>query len=517
MGRIKLTIWVRYRATAAHQLSIGPRELVSLRHHRLFALSSSLYRYDLRICARLRCIGRVLHAGHGAYRVCARPVGPLPAERDGDQHLEFVLNGSGAPGVYNSSQFADYGGYNWCNMPHVRATEYIIAPAEYKLAYVEVIQRHHKRTPYASNTFFKEDVEWQCEDEGVIRYVKSHSGPGADPAVIQWNAYMSDQNPWATSVGPGFVGSNCQLPQITAEGLQDSYQHGADIRSVYAPLLGWDETLDPETVTIRVTNNDITSQVAGGLLRGLFPGVEDVQVLVQPEGVDSLEPSYACPAADDIRAAYTTGSANWMDHLDAAAGLYAKLDAVSGTEAEDDGGWHVSFDHYYDNLSAKQCHQKTLPCSVNDTALCVTQEEADTVYRLGNWEYSYLYRDATNSTLYSALKFGAWVLELKAHLEEVAEGKSTTKYYHNVAHDGSISLLLGFLQISKMVWPGMGSEIVFELYENSDQYYLRVLFGGQTLETSTSLGVLNMIPVKDFIAYIESTLGAGSELYASCQ
>lgn len=85
-------------------------------------------------------------------------------------------------------------------------------------------------------------------------------------------------------------------------------------------------------------------------------------------------------------------------------------------------------------MSAKQCHGKKLPCSVNDTSLCVTQEEvrtslpfflcsllyflqADTVFRLGNWEYSYQFRDAPGSAQYSALHYGAWVLELKSHLE----------------------------------------------------------------------------------------------------
>ncbi|KAL1741155.1 histidine phosphatase superfamily [Schizophyllum fasciatum] len=452
--------------------------------------------------------------------------------------LDFVLNGTGAPGVYNSSQSPEYGMYNWCNMPHVRAAEYRTPPEEYQLKYVEVIHRHHKRTPYASNTFFKEDVEWQCEGEGVVHYVKSPSGPGADPAVVQWNAFTNEQNPWTSSVGPGFVGSNCQLPQITAEGLQDSFQHGADLRSVYADLLGWDHTLDTESVRVRVTNNDITSQVAGGLLRGLFPGAADVQVLIQPASVDSLEPKYPCPAADAVRAAYTTGSddnaasnangiaggaddmasnAEWTKHLNATADLFSKLDKVSGIEADDDAGWHTWFDHYYDNLSAKQCHGKPLPCSVNDTALCVTQEEANTVYRLGNWEYSYIYRDAANSTLYSALRYGAWMLELKAHLEDAITGKSAVKYYHNIAHDGSVSALLGFLQISNMVWPGMGTEVVFELYEKAGEHSIRVLFGGQPMKTSTPLGTLDLIPVEAFIDYIDATLGSGSELYAACQ
>ena len=48
------------------------------------------------------------------------------------------------------------------NMPHVRPTEYIKPDDDYTLEYVEIIQRHHKRTPYQSNTYPREDVEWDC-------------------------------------------------------------------------------------------------------------------------------------------------------------------------------------------------------------------------------------------------------------------------------------------------------------------------------------------------------------------
>lgn len=43
--------------------------------------------------------------------------------------------------IYNSSQTSDeeYGTYNWCNMPHVRATEYIVPEDEYELVYVELV------------------------------------------------------------------------------------------------------------------------------------------------------------------------------------------------------------------------------------------------------------------------------------------------------------------------------------------------------------------------------------------
>lgn len=56
--------------------------------------------------------------------------------------LGLVVNGPGTNGfVFNSSQLpagTPYGTYNWCNMPHVRSSEYLKADGEFKLAYVEV-------------------------------------------------------------------------------------------------------------------------------------------------------------------------------------------------------------------------------------------------------------------------------------------------------------------------------------------------------------------------------------------
>lgn len=43
--------------------------------------------------------------------------------------------------IYNSSTTPDdaYGAYNWCNMPHVRAKEYVVPSEEYELVYVELV------------------------------------------------------------------------------------------------------------------------------------------------------------------------------------------------------------------------------------------------------------------------------------------------------------------------------------------------------------------------------------------
>lgn len=57
-------------------------------------------------------------------------------------NLSQAIGGGGVYGfIYNSSVTPnkDYGIYNWCNMPHVRAEEYQKPSSEYKLQYVEVV------------------------------------------------------------------------------------------------------------------------------------------------------------------------------------------------------------------------------------------------------------------------------------------------------------------------------------------------------------------------------------------
>lgn len=58
--------------------------------------------------------------------------------------LAQVINGTGVYGfIFNNSHPTDiaYGQYNWCNMPHVRPTEYVVPDAEYDLEYVELVRQ----------------------------------------------------------------------------------------------------------------------------------------------------------------------------------------------------------------------------------------------------------------------------------------------------------------------------------------------------------------------------------------
>jgi acid phosphatase len=320
--------------------------------------------------------------------------------------------------------------------------------------------------------------------------------------------YTSETNPFAQT---GFNGS-CQFPQITRGGLDDSWQHGQDLYGVYHDLLGFLPDDMGNKVTFRVTNNQITSQVAGMLIDGMCEPKNDVSLRIQPTGVDSLEPQYSCPAASTRYSSYGVGSkaANWTAHLTAAKPLFDSLDSISGI-ARDSTDWHKSFDHYYDNLSARQCHAKPLPCNINDTKSCVSQTQADTVYRLGQYEYSFIYRDAPQSLQAAVGSYGVWLAELAQNFRDASAGKSEVIYRHNVAHDGSVSRLLSILQIDQMVWVGMGAEVVFEVYTkkaSKNKKYLRVLWGGQVLRSSNpTLGEIDMLDLDVFLAYVDGLVG----------
>ncbi|KAI1123071.1 histidine acid phosphatase [Nemania abortiva] len=458
-------------------------------------------------------------------------LGWYPPRNTSVNSLATALHGSGVYGfIFNSSHTpeTEYGTYNWCNMPHVRRTEYVRPSGEYELRYVEVIQRHHKRTPYASNAFPVESYHWDCDDQGLYYYGAPFSdGDERRPAPGFWKGFISSVNPY---VPAGWIGT-CQFPQITAAGLDDSYVHGQDLYGVYHDLLGFlpSRTHDwRRRVIYRVTQNVITSQVAGMLIGGTWGTRDSTPLLIEAAGIDSLEPQYACDVGSALfNAIKSSSDPAWKAHLDSAAGVYRVLDDISGVPPTD-AGFHASFDHYFDNLSARQCHAKSLPCQLGAAASppCINQTLADTVYRLGQWEYSHIYRDAPQSLAASVASYGVWIAELAAHLRAVVAGEEEAPLYvHNVAHDGSVSRVLSILQIDVMVWPGMGSEVVFELYSKPTHsttrgnpsgpsgYYVRVLFGGQVLRSSNpSLGTIDMLPVETLLAYFDGLVGRDASL-----
>ncbi|KAK6514146.1 hypothetical protein TWF506_008563 [Arthrobotrys conoides] len=432
-------------------------------------------------------------------------------------NITRILSDDGVHGfIFNGSKLPDgveFGRYNWCNMPHVHPQTYIVPPAAFELVYVEVIQRHHKRTPYQDNIFPVETYPWDCSDQGLYTYGEPLAAGSNSATRVYWKIEDNPVNPF---IAPGFRGS-CQFPQITHGGLDDSWQHGRDLYEVYGAMLKFLPPKYDSTVSYRVTGNQITSQVAGMLVGGMFGSTHpnSVPLSIQPGLIDSLQPSYSCPEASRLYREYGVGSMNpkWRLHLDKTKEFLRTLDLISGVSAENKG-FHESFDHYYDNLSARLCHQKPLPCSVKNASHCVTQHQANTVFRMGQYEYSYIYRDLPQSLEAAAGSFGVWVAELASNIRTSVSRKGSVKYRHNIAHDGSISRLLSILQLDMMVWPGMGAEVVFEVYQDKKKgdFFVRVLWGGRVLKSShPSLGEIDMLELEVFLGYIEGLVGRRAE------
>ncbi|KAG7693554.1 hypothetical protein KL933_003003 [Ogataea haglerorum] len=431
--------------------------------------------------------------------------------------LDQVFNSSRGTndGIYNSSYVPDskYGQYNFCNMPHVRKDTYPqVDQSVYKLQFVEVIHRHHKRTPYAQNCFPVENLVLYCDD-ALNNYYSEFKTPDRsnNTTKISWTNYQNQYNPFSF-IQNGYNGT-CQFPQISYGGLEDSYQHGLDLYGVYGELLEFlPESYDPNQLTFRVTNNVITSQVVSAVAKAMYPCEKGIDVKVEGDSFDALEPTYSCDFADDV-ASEITSSSEWQEHLAKAADLYNELDHISGVDPDSED-WHQSFDHYFDNTAFRLCHGYDLACNSENSSLCMTQDQAEQIFRLGDFEYNYQFRIHENSTLYAATSYGAYFNELKHRLLQKTDGSSSLKYSHNVAHDGSIARILGFLQIDYLRWPGMGSEIVFELYEGlkDGKWYLRTLYMGRVLTTTGPLGEIDMIPLRDYVDYIESMIGKDAEV-----
>ncbi|KKY28956.1 putative histidine acid phosphatase [Diplodia seriata] len=400
----------------------------------------------------------------------------------------------------------------------------------------------NSRTPYASNTFPVENYPWYCSDSGVFHQGAPLNPAGNASAHTYWSVYTDPSNPFSHT---GFNG-NCQFPQITRGGLYDSWQHGRDLWDVYHYLLSFLPSIDPLSVMeFRVTNNVITSHVASMLIAGMFSSENPPQTLpkgplpikVQPPSIDSLEPRYPCPASAALLSLYGPGSnaSSWLAHLAASRPLFAALDSISGVPSDDaasntDDEWHRSWDHYFDNLSARLCDAKRLPC--DKKGKCVTDSQAAAVFRLGQHEYSRLWRAAPESLPAAAAGYGVWVAELAAPIRDIVaataaaanrrggEVKPRVRYRHNVAHDGSVARLLALLQVDVMVWPGMGAEVVFEVYTNRRKevsgaaaaaVYVRVLWGGRVLRSShPDLGALDMLDARVLLAYLDGLVGRGA-------
>lgn len=306
--------------------------------------------------------------------------------------------------------------------------------------------------------------------------------------------YTSPTNPFVSH----YVNGSCQYPQITIGGLLDAYQHGQDLWSVYGDKLGFLPSEPDDSTWFRSTESPLTQATAGGVLRGLWPSYSGpVPLHQQAQYVDTTDRSFTCNYRTTVLSEITSSS-EWKAQLKAAAPLLSDLSWATQNSSD----WTETFDHLCDNFQARLCNGYQLPCNVNDTSQCVSMQQANEAFRAGDWEWNYYWRASQNAKAYIHTTEGLFIGEILARFAAVQAGSNTVKYEHDFVHDGDIGPIAGALGITALRWPGMGSNLAFELWQvDGGDLYARVLYSGQSI--STIHGTLDWVPLSKLVGILE--------------
>jgi len=106
----------------------------------------------------------------------------------------------------------------------------------------------------------------------------------------------------------------------------------------------------------------------------------------------------------------------------------------------------------------------------------VSEDDAASVYAIGDFEYNYIFNEAQNSSTYNSLTIGVLASELVNGL-----AAPTHRLALYVGHDSTLVRLLAVLGAVPLRWPSFGSEVVFEVWEDRAAQYVRVFHEGTVL------------------------------------
>jgi hypothetical protein len=282
---------------------------------------------------------------------------------------------------------------------------------------------------------------------------------GNDPVPVYADVYTDPTNPFVNSLP--YINSSCFFPQLTLGGLLDGFQHGRDLWALYGEKLGLIPSVpSTDKVWLRSSSSSLTQQSAGGVLRGLWPSYLGSLPLRQQSGVDTVNDGYPCNARGSVLSAIES-TPEWNAHLNVTADLRSTLGQMLGATSS---GWQSTFDHFSDNFQARMCNGYKLPCSFTHRDSCVTEDQANEVFRAGDWEWNYYWRSNPQVVKYIQLTEGLFIGEIVSRLQAVLDNRQQYVYAHTFVHDGDVGPILGALGIKALRWPAMASNIAIELW-----------------------------------------------------
>ncbi|QNP99904.1 YALIA101S03e16864g1_1 [Yarrowia lipolytica] len=406
----------------------------------------------------------------------------------------------------------EYGGYNYCSMPHPHIDTYELPAAilngsvRGSMAGLTYIQRHQKRTSY--HTYQDEDIRYDCSELVPFLFGENRDSTGLLNAAIPVHDYVytPDSNPYVSS---GYVPhGSCQFPQLTIGGLEDGFQHGRDLWNVYGDKMGIIPAVPSlDHIWLRRSNKDLTAQTAGGVLRGLWPNHnETLPIHQQRAEVDTIGSNYPCEKRDKLKKDLKKTDI-WKEHDEF---MVPVLDELHKTVF---GESNYKYEKWSDTFQSRLCNGYPLPCA-NSTS-CASGNAAAQVFSGEDWEFYQQYIADPNAAEYARLKVGLLVGEIIDQLKETVYNHSSVVYRHYFAHDGDLAPMATTLGLQTMKQPGMGINIAVELWKveavddneseqiplppitNQNEHYVRVLWAGAPIRSK--LGNLEWIKFDEFV------------------
>ncbi|RAL60120.1 hypothetical protein DID88_000745 [Monilinia fructigena] len=364
-------------------------------------------------------------------------------------------------------------------------------------------------------TFEDAHYPFNCSDILPYLYAGPRDSTLQQPVPVYSQTYTDPGNPFLST----YISGTCQYPQLTIGGLLDGQQHGRDLAEVFGAtgkLSLFPEVPSRETTYFRSSESPLTQQSAGGVLRGIWPNHRaSVPLHQQATSIDTVNAGYSCSVISFFLAKIRSTS-EWQAHLAATLILRSTLRNMFSANSS---AWQGTMDHFADNFQARLCNSYSLPCSPTDASNCITQEMAE-VFRTADWEWTYYWRANPYAQKYIQAVEGLFIGEIVSRLESVVNGTIRRgKYSHAFIHDGDIGPVAGALGINALRWPGMGSNIAFEIWKvhnytakTNDAYFARVLYSGQPMKSI--YGDLDWIPLQSLLGILRRSVPA--DIVALC-
>lgn len=406
------------------------------------------------------------------------------------------------PGMKNLSEAA----YNYCHatFPGALPSLNYTALGDSHLVMVQVVTRHGDRAP-CNVLPYEGNVTWMCEEEDPFN---------PDPNMIKVNR-VRDVFDDLSPLDPPWAGT-CGVCDLTPKGMSQHHILGEALGAIYSQYFD----ISPNNLFVRSTDTMRTKSSARAFIRGLLSvAVEAGSVRIgvgMSDKLDILRPQpEKCPALDR---AFKGVLSSWgfNNFMEVRKSLRLKLTSLLGiddpsfsTHAHE---WESNFDHFFDNIHSRWCHDQPLPCGGPNILTptgrsrhgCVTQDVADELFDVGDFEFNFKYGKPPVAYRKSIIRLGIGLFlnqilsNMEAHTiqgktedqsfvpapppSSVPDAKSKQIFLYS-AHDDSIGVLLGALQTQDYRWPPYASNLIFELWRKSDgEHYVRVLYNGVALQ-----------------------------------